>query len=567
MIRLSQPPRRYLPEGLSPADPAAATERFDELERRPLPDAAALRRWLADLDELATAIEQERNLRYIATTQHTDDEAIQAAYRGFVETMDPLVKERMFRLEGRLVASPFIRELDPEQYGEYLKAVAQRQRLFRKENVPLEVEISNLETEYGKLIGATLVEFEGKRLPLPRMRVYRDDLDRSRREAAWRATTERVLRDREAYEALFEKLFALRQQVARNAGFRDFVGYRFAEWRRPYTPDDCRRFHDAVEKRVSPLLGEIRRQRRDALGLDALRPWDLEVDVKGRPALRPFRDGAELTELARDLLGRVDPEFGRRIDWMASNRMLDLESRPGKGPGGYMCELPERRVPFIFMNAAGLQADVKTMLHEGGHAFHVFETRHLEPSFNRNAPIEFAEVASMSMELLGLDFAEARYGSADAQRARREHLEGIVWILTWVATIDSFQLALYERPGHTRDERRRIWLDCSRRFRSEIDFRGLEEAEASRWHQQSHIFVHPLYYIEYAIAQLGALQVWRNFRRDPAAGVRAYRSGLALGGTRPLPQLFEAAGARWDFGENVVGALMDFVADELAKHS
>jgi len=563
MIQVSEPKRSYLPAGFQAADPAAVNARFDELDARPLADLAALKAWIRDGDELAAALEQERNLRFIATTQNTADEKVQAAYQSFVETIDPILQERGFQLAARLLASPDHARLEPAVYGQYLFAVKTRQELFRKENIALQVEESRLQTEYGRLVGGTQVEFEGKPHPLPRMRVYRDALDRKKREAAWRATSRRLLQDRERYEALFEELFALRQRIARNAGFPDYIGYRFKEWRRPYSPADCRTFHAAVEAHVLPVLKELRRERREKLGLAALRPWDLDVDLEGRAPLRPFETAPDLIRLSRDLLGRVDKVFGSRIDWMRDDKMLDLDSRPGKGPGGYMCELPERRVPFIFMNAAGLQQDVNTMLHEGGHAFHVFETRQHELSFNRSAPIEFAEVASMSMELLGLDFADGPYGAAAANRARREHLEHILEILAWISTVDCFQLELYARPDHTREERRDLWLATARRFRVEVDYSGFQEEEAARWHMQSHIFVHAFYYIEYAIAQLGALQVWRNFRKDPVHAVAAYRKGLSLGHTQPLPKLFEAAGARFDFGERTVGELMTFVRGEL----
>jgi oligoendopeptidase F len=445
-----------------------------------------------------------------------------------------------------------------------LEDVAMRILLYRPENVALQVEETQLDTEYHKTYGATTVPFEGREHPISRMKVFYDDLDRHRREGAWRAAEERVARDRETYEALLDRLVGLRTRMARNAGCRDFVEYRFLQFRRPYTPEDCRRFHASVEKRVLPLVKTLQAERKAKLRLPSLRPWDMTVDVDGRPPLRPYRDEKELVSLVRRAFSKLDSEFGGRIGWMETSKLLDLDARAGKAPGGYMCQLDERRVPFIFMNSAGVQQDVNTMLHEGGHAFHCFEARDLEPSFNRSAPIEFAEVASMSMELLGLDVME--YGNeADVRRARREHLEGIVKILGWICTIDRFQLDLYARPDHTREERRTMWLDSFRRFRGDVDYSGLERSEADRWHLQPHLYGNALYYIEYAIAQLGALQVWRNFRRDPKTGVRAYRAGLALGNTKALPGLFEAAGARFDFGDRMLGELMDLVASELAK--
>lgn len=563
MLQLQDFPRRYLPRDFDCADAAAAAARFDELERRPLPDLPALQRWLADFDELATALDEARSLRQVASTRHTDDPAVQEAFRSFVERMDPLVSERSVRLESRLLDSPHHARLDPALHGEFLASLAMRRRLFRPENIPLEVEETGLTTDYQKIYGATTIEFEGKTHTLPQMALYSDDLDRRRRESAWRAGEQRIARDGEDYEKLLDRLVELRTRMARNAGCRDYVEYRFLQFRRPYSPEDCRRFHDSVEKHVIPLLRAQQAERRKKLGLASLRPWDLQVDLQGRPPLRPFRDDRHLIDLVRTALEQVDAEFGRRVAWMDESGMLDLGTRKGKAPGGYMCTMNERRVPFIFMNAAGLQKDVNTLLHECGHAFHSFETRHHDLCFNRGYPIEFAEVASMSMELVGLD--RIGYSPEDKRRACLEHLESVVRILAWVATIDSFQLDFYARPAHTRDERRAIWLKAFRRFRGDVDYAGLEEAEAGRWRLQPHIYANALYYIEYAIAQLGALQVWRNCRKDPARGIQAYRNGLRLGFTRPLPQLFEAAGAHFDFSEKTVGELMRFVQGEIEK--
>ncbi|MFQ5844534.1 MAG: M3 family oligoendopeptidase [Planctomycetota bacterium] len=565
MIQLPEFCRRSLPADFDAADPAAAAAVFDELEARPLEDRAALETWLADLDELLVALREERDRRLVASTCDTRDATAQDAYRTFIETVEPHRRRRTDALDDKLLGSPFVAELDRDRLGQFLDAVRARRRLFRKENVALQVEQERYQNDYQRLIGGTLVSFEGEERPLPRMRVFAQDQDRARREGAWRAATGRVLQERDRCEDLFERLVAVRTRMARNAGLPDFEAYRFVEWRRCYTPEDCERFHAAVEARVLPLRRELQRARREALGLAALRPWDLDVDPAGRPPLRPFEGGGQLVALARRLLSRVDPLFGERVAYMERRGLLDLESRPGKAPGGYMCDFPEQRLPFIFMNASGVQADVNTMLHEGGHAFHVFETRSLEPNFNRGSPTEFAEVASMAMEHLGLEFAAEVYGEEDARRARREHLARVIVTFCWVATIDSFQHRIYTRPDHTPEERRALWLECHRRFLGDVDHSGLEEAEAYRWHLQGHLFTHALYYIEYALAELGALQVWRNFRRDPAAAVAAYRCGLALGHQRSVPELFRAAGAEFDLGEETLGGLMDMVAAEIDR--
>ena len=344
MIQAEPPTRSYLPADFDPSDVQAADARFGELMQRDLPDLAALQAWVSDMDELYSALHEERSQRLVASTQHTEDEDIQAAYRTFLETVAPLVMERGAELDDKLLQSPFTKELDPDTFGEFMDAVATRRRLYRPENVPLDVEENNLRTEFGKLMGATMVSLEGKQHTLPQMRIYARDPDRARREAGWRATTTRLLQDRSAYDELLDKLIDVRRRVARNAGFEDYVGYRHADWRRCYTPEDTQAFHKAIELRVLPLLRASQAGRREKLGVDVLRPWDTDVDTQGRPALQPFAGGRELVALSRRLFERVDPLFGARIGFMLENDLLDLDSRPGKAPGGYMCGFSEQRV-------------------------------------------------------------------------------------------------------------------------------------------------------------------------------------------------------------------------------
>ncbi len=312
-------------------------------------------------------------------------------------------------------------------------------------------------------------------------------------------------------------------------------------------------------------MRRLRRERRQALGLEILRPWDLEVDPLGRDPLRPFSGAAELVGGVTEIFTRVDPELGGQFRSLDAEGLLDLESRKGKAPGGYQSTMQERRVPFIFMNAVGLDSDVRVLLHEGGHAFHMLAARG-EPLIDyRNAPLEFAEVASMAMELLAAPHLDVFYDSqADAARSYREMLERTIMVFPWVATIDAFQHWIYTHPGHSRADREEAWIAVFRRFAPEIDYGGREEVEASLWHRQLHLFLVPFYYVEYAIAELGALQVWRGAARDGAAAVRRYRDALALGGSRPLPELFAAAGAEFDFTEKTLAPLMSAIAEEMA---
>ena len=393
-----------------------------------------------------------------------------------------------------------------------------------------------------------------------------EEIDRSRREAAWRLVSERRLRDREPLEALYDEMVKLRTAIARNAGFKNYRDYVFrAKGRFDYTPKHCFDFHRANEKVVVPALRRRHARRKKLLGVDVLRPWDLAVDPEGRPPLRPFKTVDELVDGCSRIFRRVHPDFGKMFETIRKRGYLDLDSRKGKAPGGYQTVFTVERMPFIFTNAAGLHGDVETLLHEGGHSFHSLQCRDLEPRFNRDYPTEFAEVASMGMELLGQPYLEEFYSGADADRARAHHLEGLLGTYPWVATIDAFQHWAYTNPSHSRGERTAAWVDLRRRLGGAEDWTGLEELRAVNWHRQSHLFTVPFYYIEYGIAQTGALQVWRNARKDRSKSIAAYRKAEGLGWTVPLPKLFAAASLRFDFGEKTISPLIKLALEDLEK--
>jgi oligoendopeptidase F len=395
---------------------------------------------------------------------------------------------------------------------------------------------------------------------------FLEEPDRALREEAWQLVAQRRLQEAEKFEANFEELLKLREQIARNAGFGNYRDYAFrARARFDYTPEDCTAFHEAIEREAMPMLRELQADRRRQLKLPALRPWDLSVDPLNLPALRPFEQVGTMVERTQHIFDLLDPDLSKGFRLMGDLKLLDLANRKGKAPGGYQSTLAESRLPFIFMNAVGVQRDVETILHEAGHAFHALATRGEDLYAYRHAPIEFCEVASMSMELLGNEHIEAFYNADDARRARRDHLEGIIEIFPWIAAVDAFQQWIYTHPGHSRAERTAAWVDLMKRFGGDVDWSGLETVRANLWHRQLHIFLHPFYYIEYGIAQLGALQVWANSKRDRAGALRAYQKALGLGGSRPLPELFAAAGCKFDFSQNTVKPLVKLIRSELEK--
>jgi oligoendopeptidase F len=410
------------------------------------------------------------------------------------------------------------------------------------------------------------VNFRGEEKTLVQMGRYFEEPDRALRQEAWELVTKRRLQEADKFEDIFDKTLKLRTQIAKNAGFENYRDYTFRRFGRfDYTPDDCARFHDAVEKHVMPVVRELQAERRRQLKLEKLRPWDLAVDPLNRPSLKPFAQVDEMVSRTQKIFDRLDSGLAGGFRQMQDLRLLDLDNRKGKAPGGYQQNLSESRLPFIFMNAVGLQRDVETILHEAGHAFHALAARDEDLYAYRSAPIEFCEVASMSMELLGNEFIEEFYSTADANRARRVHLEGIIGIFPWVATVDAFQDWIYTHPNHTRDERKVAWLELMDRFGGDVDWSGFENARAWLWHRQLHIFIHPFYYIEYGIAQLGALQVWANSKRDKVKALNNYKKALALGGSRPLPELFAAAGCKFQFDAATIKPLIQLAQEELKK--
>jgi oligoendopeptidase F len=559
MIPAFQPASDYVPAGLD-------ARRWDQLEplyrglvERPLKCVKCLQRLILDRSELDAAAGEAGSQLYIDMTCHTDDPAIKQAYLDFVEHVEPRLKEVGFELDRKIHACPFKGELDQARFGVLLRDIATAVEMFRPENIPLETEATKLAQQYQELIGAMTVRFRGEEKTLPQMARYQEETDRATREEAWRLVAERRNAEREPLEALFEKLVDLRQRCARNAGFANFRDYAHKGKRRhDYTPEDCHRFAEGVERHVVPAMRRLNEQRRVALGLSSLRPWDLAVDPLGRPPLKPFADGRDLLERTRRLFKRMDAAPGGLSDLFEALcnppaeagglSCLDLDSRKGKAPGGYQANRDRKRLPFIFMNAAGVQRDVETMVHEAGHAFHAMLCRG-EPllAYRSGMGEEICEVASMSMELAAHPYLDEFYGSPEStDRARRVHLEQLATLLPWIATIDQFQQWIYTTPGHTPAQREAKWVELRARFGPEVDWSGLEHLRAREWHRQLHLFCAPFYYIEYGIAQLGALQFFNNFRRDRARALAEYKRGLALGGSKPLPELYAAAGIKLD---------------------
>lgn len=557
------PPRKFVPRELDPADWPALERVFAELEARPVATVADFEKWLADQFELASVLRQATNMAYVRMTCDTTDEAAEKAFLHVTQVIDPAAKPHWNRLNEILLASPLAAQLPP-RYALFLKMRRNEVDLYRAENVPLEAEDTRLDQQHDKIKGAQTVEFDGRTQTLIQLGTYQERTDRTIRQQAFEAAAKRRLEDRDQLNDIFDAQVANRHQRAVNAGFRNFRDFQHQRLARfDYRPEDCFAFHSAVEQCVMPVVRMLAERRRMNLGVDKLRPWDLKVDPQGRPPLAPFQDAERLSQGSLRIFQKVDPELGRQFGRMVEYDLLDLSNRAGKAPGGYQTCLNEYPLPFIFMNAVGQDYDVRVMLHEAGHAFHTFAVEG-EPILEyREAPMEFCEVASMAMELIANQHLEEFYPPEDARRSRQTHLEGILELLPWIATIDAFQHWIYLHPKHTRQERTDHWLSLRRRFAGVADWTGYEEVEAHLWQPQGHLFGVPFYYIEYGIAQLGALGVWRNAQRDAPGALAAYRRALALGGSLPLGDLFGAAGLKFDFGPLAVKPLVEAVVEHL----
>lgn len=556
----------FVPEDADLGDPDVIDGLYDKLEAENAGSGAELEAWLLRWSDLEAAVNQEEAVRFIRMTCQTDDPEREREYLDFVEKVEPRIKPRRHGTAKKFLQSPGVKDIDPDRYRVLIRDLENEVRLFREENVALETEENKLSQRYQKITGAMTVDHDGREQTLQQMARYLELPDREERRAAWEKVTGRRLRDREELDGIFDEMLKLRGEIAGNAGFDNYRDYAFAKRGRfDYGVAECESFHRSVEEAVVPFHRELQEERRKTMGLDRLRPWDLKPDPQGRDPLKPFSGAEELISGCQGIFEDLDPALGAGFRYMADHELLDLESRKGKAPGAYSHQLEELRVPFIFANSVGVDHDLSTLLHEAGHSFHTLESRGEPLSFYRHAPIEFAEVASMSMEFLGGDHLEVFYSEEDKARSRREHLESVIWLFTWVATVDAFQHWIYTHPGHTADERAGAWVDLRDRFGGIEVWSGLEDARRFEWHRQLHIFEIPFYYIEYGIAQLGALQVWVRARRDKARALADYRHALSLGGSRKLPELFQAAGIRFDMSRDTIEPLVREVRSVLEK--
>jgi oligoendopeptidase F len=559
--------RKYIPETLEikweNLEPI-----FKELRDRPVNSVAELEHWLHDRSELEAVLEEDFAWRYIRMTCDTTSEELLQSFQYFATEIEPKMAPFNNELNKKLVNSEWVDKLNGEKYFIYLRGVKKALELFREENIPIQTEIQVEQQKYQSITGSMSVHIGDQEYTLEQASAFLKDTDRAKRQEAWEKITARRLQDKDQLDQLFDHLRALRHKVALNAGFENFRDYMFqALGRFDYTPQDCYSFHAAIEREIVPILRDQAEKRRKALNLDALKPWDTEVDISGKPALKPFNSGNELIEKSIQCFSNINRYLGERLEIMKENSLFDVESRKGKAPGGYNYPLSETGAPFIFMNSANTFRDLTTMVHEGGHAVHTFLTADLELNDFKHCPSEVAELASMSMELISMDNWDVYFDNEeDLKRAKRDQLFDVLKTLPWVAVVDQFQHWIYTNPGHTDAERRQAWIEIYEPFGAGfVDWSGRTEAEENLWQKQLHIFEVPFYYIEYGMAQLGAIAVWKNYKENPEKGLQQYLNALKLGYTKTIKEIYETAGIKFDFSAHYVKELAQFVKGEMDK--
>ena len=564
---IQKKPRKYIPanleikwENLEPI--------YQELTDRAINSVEDLEHWLHDRSELEAALEEDFAWRYIRMTCDTTDEALLQQFQYFATEIEPKTAPYNNGLNKKLVDSQYFNDLDHDKYFIYLRGVKKSLELFREENIPVFTEIQVEQQKYQGITGSMSVHIDEKEYTLEQAAVFLKGTDRNKRQEVWQKITERRLQDKSKLDELFNLLRGLRHKVALNAGFENFRDYMFqALGRFDYTPQDCYSFHQAIEKEIVPILQKQAKKRQEALQLEALKPWDTDVDISGKPALKPFNNGAELVDKSIACFNKINPYLGERLAIMKENGLFDVESRKGKAPGGYNYPLSETGAPFIFMNSANTFRDLTTMVHEGGHAVHTFLTADLELNDFKHCPSEVAELASMSMELISMDNWDVYFDNEeDLKRAKRDQLVDVLKTLPWVAVVDQFQHWIYTNPNHTDADRTEAWKQIYTPFGAGfVDWAGLEAAEENLWQKQLHIFEVPFYYIEYGMAQLGAIAVWKNYKENPEKGLQQYLDALKLGYTKTIKELYATAGIKFDFSVAYVKELAEFVSTELEK--
>jgi oligoendopeptidase F len=563
---IKKQPRTFLPQDFTVTTWESLEPFFKNLLDRTIDHKSDLELWLLNMSELESIVSEDACWRQIKMTCDTTDKSLEASFTDFCMNIQPKMQPYADALNKKLLQSPYSKELDKDQYFTYLRGVAKSIELFKEENIPVQAELSVQQQEFGAITGAMTVTVKDQEYTLQQAAKFLENEDRSVREEIYLKINERRLKDKAKLDQLYDSLIAKRNTLATNANFKSYTDYRFKELGRfDYGVTDCENFHEGVKLHVMPLVNKIYEAKKQKLGVDTLRPWDIEAEPKGTKPLHPFTNADELLEKSVACFEKLNPFFADCLRKMKAMQHFDLDSRKGKAPGGYNCPLAESGAPFIFMNAAGQMHDVTTMVHEGGHAIHSFLAHPLPLAGFKEYPMEIAEVASMAMELFSMEYWEVFFADEkELRRAKIHQLERAITIFPWIATIDKFQHWIYSNPVHTHEERDAKWLEIQNEFSSPVlDFSGLEKYRTNSWQRQLHLFEVPFYYIEYGIAQLGAIGMYKQYKENATQALQNYCTALSLGATKTLPELYKTAGLEFDFSPEKIKGLIEFIAAEM----
>ena len=565
----TRPKRRFVSENIIIDSWEKLKPIYEDLANRKIKSLNDLEKWMLDRSELNAILEEDLAWRYIKMNIDTNDKELADSFHFWIKEISPKTAPYTHKLNLKLINSEYINDLDKEKYRIYLRSVKQKIKIYREENIALFTEMEAKQQEYGAIAAKMTINIEGQELTMQKAALLLKDTDRKKRENVYNKIQERRLKDEKSLDNLYDELIILRQKIAKNAGFENYRDYMFSAMGRfDYTVEDCFSFHNAISKEIVPITNEFEKKRKEKLGYKSYKPWDTSVNVDGLNPLKPFENGEDLINSTIICFNKLKPFFGECLSIMKEMKHLDLESKNGKAPGGFMYPLYEIGVPFIYMNAVGSQRDLVTMVHEGGHAIHSFLSRNLSMMEFKSTPSEVAELASMAMELLSMDHWDVFYqNKEELKRAKLEQLEKALGTLPWVAAIDKFQHWVYTNKHNAR-ERKEKWLEIDNEFGNKIiDWNNHESSQAIMWQKQLHLYEVPFYYIEYGMAQLGAIAMWRSYKILGEEALSNYINALKLGYTKSIGEIYETAGIKFDFSPNYVKELSIFIKNELKKLS
>jgi len=563
----TRPKRHFVDENLEVKSWSQIENYFQQLLDADIQSVSELEQWMLNRSELESVLEEEQAWRYIKMNIDTTDEELSKAFRFWITEISPNVAPYSHQLNLKVANSPFVGDLDQGKYRIYLRGLHKSIEIFREENIPLFTEMETKQQEYGAIAAKMTVEVDGEKMTMQKAAQFLKDTNRDKRKDVFVEMSKRRAQDTEKLDVLFDDLIALRQQIAKNAGFDNYRDYMFAAMGRfDYSPEDCYDFHDAIEKEIVPIIETFDEERKNKMNVSSYKPWDTSVDAEGKAPLKPFSDGEDLIDKSIRCFHRIKPFYGQCLSTMKAMKHLDLESKEGKAPGGFNYPLYEIGVPFIYMNAVGSQRDLVTMVHEGGHAVHSFLSSDLALCDFKSTPSEVAELASMSMELISMDAWDEFYSNEqELNRAKTEQMQKVLEGLPWIAAVDKFQHWIYT-TNHTADERRQEWKNIMSKLGSSVvDWNGHEDALLNLWQKQLHLYEVPFYYIEYGMAQLGAIAMWRSYKEIGAKALDNYDNALALGYTKSIGEIYETAGIEFNFSQPYVNELATFIKTQLVN--